>query len=70
MALSAGTPVLRGFLSDLDCRWCVIAGAVDDRTPEERGQEVLVHPSLVCKVYQQLFSPIIIIIIIIKTNFM
>ena len=47
MALSAGTPVLRGYLSDLDCRWCVIAGAVDDRTPEERGQEVPVCPSLV-----------------------
>lgn len=40
MALSAGTPILRGYLSDLDCRWCVIAGAVDDRTPEERGLEV------------------------------
>jgi len=64
MALSAGTPVLRGYLSDLDCRWCVIAGAVDDRTPEERGQEVLVCPSLdlVCKVYHELFSPKIIII--------
>ena len=47
MALSAGTPILRGYLSDLDCRWCVIAGAVDDRTPEERGQEVPVCPSLV-----------------------
>lgn len=41
MALSAGTPILRGYLSDLDCRWCVIAGAVDDRTPEERGLEPL-----------------------------
>lgn len=40
MALSAGTPILRGYLSDLDCRWCVIAGAVDDRTPEEKGLEV------------------------------
>lgn len=37
MALSAATPILRGFLSDLDCRWCVIAGSVDDRTPEEMG---------------------------------
>ena len=69
MALSAGTPILRGYLSDLDCRWCVIAGAVDDRTPEERGQEVLVCPSLVWrKVYHELFSPIIIIIIIIIIN--
>ncbi|EDO27325.1 predicted protein, partial [Nematostella vectensis] len=37
MALSAGTPVFRGYLGDLDCRWSVIAGSVDDRTPEERG---------------------------------
>ena len=40
MALSAATPILRGFLSDLDCRWCVIAGSVDDRTPEEMGIKV------------------------------
>lgn len=40
MALSAATPILRGFLSDLDCRWCVIAGSVDDRTPEEMGTKV------------------------------
>ena len=40
MALSAGTPILRGYLADLDCRWSVISGAVDDRTPEERGLEV------------------------------
>ena len=37
---SAATPILRGFLSDLDCRWCVIAGSVDDRTPEEMGIKV------------------------------
>lgn len=41
MALSAGTPILRGYLSDLDCRWSVISGSVDDRTPEERGLEPL-----------------------------
>jgi len=40
MALSAGTPIHRGYLADLDCRWSVIAGSVDDRTPEERGLEV------------------------------
>ena len=40
MALSAGTPILRGYLADLDCRWSVISGSVDDRTPEERGLEV------------------------------
>ena len=40
MALSAATPVLRGYLADMDCRWSVIAGSVDDRTPEEKGLEV------------------------------
>nr|BAA09527.1 gamma-glutamyl-cysteine synthetase [Schizosaccharomyces pombe] len=35
LALSAGTPAFRGYLADQDCRWNVIAGAVDDRTEEE-----------------------------------
>lgn len=39
MALSAGTPIIRGYLVDTDCRWSVISAAVDDRTPEERGLE-------------------------------
>lgn len=38
MALSAGTPILKGFLSDWDCRWNVISGSVDDRTESERGK--------------------------------
>ncbi|KIM61721.1 hypothetical protein SCLCIDRAFT_1215815 [Scleroderma citrinum Foug A] len=37
LALSAASPIWRGYLSDVDCRWNVIAGGVDDRTPEERG---------------------------------
>ena len=40
LALYAGTPIHGGYLADLDCRWSVIVGAVDDRTPEERGLEV------------------------------
>jgi glutamate--cysteine ligase catalytic subunit len=36
-ALSAGAPIFRGYLADVDCRWNVIAAAVDDRTEEERG---------------------------------
>lgn len=40
MALSAASPIYRGYLSDYDCRWSVIAQAVDDRTREERGLEV------------------------------
>lgn len=30
----------RGYLADVDCRWNVIAGSVDDRTEEERGLKV------------------------------
>ncbi|KAJ3352108.1 hypothetical protein GGF32_003910 [Allomyces javanicus] len=37
LALTAASPVFRGYLADVDCRWNVIAGAVDDRTPAERG---------------------------------
>ncbi|KAI8320377.1 GCS-domain-containing protein [Martensiomyces pterosporus] len=37
MALSASSPMFRGYLTDVDCRWNVIAAAVDDRTDEERG---------------------------------
>lgn len=38
MALSAATPMHRGFLADFDARWAVISQAVDDRTPAERGE--------------------------------
>ncbi|CAB4493439.1 uncharacterized protein OCT59_000526 [Rhizophagus irregularis] len=41
LALSAAAPIYRGYLSDVDCRWNVIAGSVDDRTKEERGLEPL-----------------------------
>lgn len=37
MALSASSPIFRGYLADVDCRWNVISAAVDDRTAEERG---------------------------------
>lgn len=36
MALSAASPIYRGYLTDRDCRWDVIAGSVDDRTSAER----------------------------------
>ena len=38
LALTAATPVLRGLLADTDVRWSTVAGAVDDRTPMERGE--------------------------------
>lgn len=40
LALTAATPIFRGFLADVDARWDVISGAVDDRTEEERGLKV------------------------------
>lgn len=40
LALTAASPIWRGYLADVDSRWNVIAGSVDDRTPEERGLEV------------------------------
>ncbi|KAG0067174.1 hypothetical protein BGZ92_005175, partial [Podila epicladia] len=41
LALTAASPIYRGYLSDVDCRWNVIAQSVDDRTEEERGLKPL-----------------------------
>jgi glutamate--cysteine ligase catalytic subunit len=41
MALSASSPIHRGYLTDRDCRWAVISQSVDDRTKEELGEEPL-----------------------------
>lgn len=41
MALSAASPVHKGFLTDRDCRWSVISQAVDDRTRQESGEEAI-----------------------------
>lgn len=40
LALTASSPIMRGYLVDVDCRWDVISASVDDRTPEERGLQV------------------------------
>ena len=40
-ALSASSPIWRGYLADTDCRWNIIAGACDDRTLEELGETPL-----------------------------
>ena len=37
MAISAASPVFKGYLCDTDCRWDVISAAVDDRTDEVRN---------------------------------
>ncbi|XP_024085611.1 glutamate--cysteine ligase catalytic subunit [Cimex lectularius] len=41
LALTAASPIHRGVLTDVDCRWSVISSSVDCRTREERGLEPL-----------------------------
>ena len=43
LAISAGCPIFRGYLADVDCRWNVISGSVDDRTKQERSEEVQLY---------------------------
>ncbi|KAL6715451.1 glutamate--cysteine ligase [Lecanora helva] len=43
LALTAATPIYKGFLADTDVRWNQISKAVDDRTPEELGESPLKH---------------------------
>lgn len=44
LALTAASPLWRGYIADVDARWNVVAGSVDDRTEEERGLKV--YPKL------------------------
>ena len=39
LALTAATPIYKGFLADTDVRWNQISAAVDDRTAEELGEK-------------------------------
>ena len=41
LALTAATPIYKGFLADTDVRWNQISKAVDDRTLEELGERPL-----------------------------
>ena len=41
LALTAATPIYKGFLADTDVRWNQISRAVDDRTAEELGEAPL-----------------------------
>ena len=43
LALTAATPIYKGFLANTDVRWNQISNAVDDRTPEELGEKPLKH---------------------------
>lgn len=45
LALTAATPIYKGFLADTDVRWNQISRAVDDRTPEELGEKVSLRHS-------------------------
>lgn len=38
LAMTAASPIFKGRLADIDCRWTVISQSVDDRTPAERGE--------------------------------
>lgn len=40
LALGAASPIWRGYLAEIDCRWNVLCAMSDDRTAEERGFEV------------------------------
>ena len=44
LALTAATPIYRGYLVDTDARWNQISSSVDDRTPEELGETESVSP--------------------------
>ena len=37
LSLTAASPIWRGYLTSVDCRWNVISGSVDDRTDQELG---------------------------------
>lgn len=41
LALTAASPIYRGYLTESDCRWNVISASVDCRTDEERGLKPL-----------------------------
>lgn len=43
LALTAATPIYKGFLVDTDVRWNQISRAVDDRTAEELGEKPLMN---------------------------
>lgn len=56
LALTAATPIYKGFLADTDVRWNQISRAVDDRTPEELGEKVCLR-ARVCRTMLTRCSP-------------
>nr|CAH7723386.1 unnamed protein product [Callosobruchus chinensis] len=49
LALTAASPLHRGFITDVDCRWNIISASVDCRTEEERGLKPLKNNKFVIK---------------------
>ncbi|KAJ8918410.1 hypothetical protein NQ315_008107 [Exocentrus adspersus] len=49
LAFTAASPLHRGFLTDVDCRWNIISASVDCRTEEERGLKPLKQNKFVIK---------------------
>ncbi|XP_053595167.1 glutamate--cysteine ligase isoform X2 [Microplitis demolitor] len=49
LALTAASPVYRGYLADIDSRWFVVSNSVDCRTKGERGLEPLKDGEFVIK---------------------
>ena len=45
MAHSASTPILKGRLTDTDCRWGIISESCDDRTP--RGKDEFIKADMI-----------------------
>ena len=45
LALSASSPIWRGYLADIDCRWSVLKQAFDDRTSEELNGDSILNSS-------------------------
>lgn len=45
LALTAATPITKGFLADTDVRTSFHSQSADDRTPEELGEKVCNHSS-------------------------
>lgn len=58
LALTAASPIHRGFLVDTDCRWDVIAASVDDRTPEERGDVAICENSKYRRIFKSRYDSI------------
>ena len=59
LALTAATPMAKGYLADTDVRWNTIAASVDDRTCEESGDKVCLNFDLYrCLVDQSTLQPL------------